>query len=139
MPHLHTEHPSSRELKELRLSRRRFCTVTSGVAAATFVGRTRESFAAQAKGFPPGRYFDVHTHVRLSSTADETSSVKTHLAWMDANDVSQAVVLPAVSPEASANLLTSEFVLAETKPHRDRLIPFCCIDPRTSYTGSHKG
>jgi predicted TIM-barrel fold metal-dependent hydrolase len=139
MSRLPTEHLSSRDLKELRMSRRRFCTVTGGVAAAAFVGPQCASIASQSKGLPPGRYFDVHTHIRLSSAADETSSVKAHLAWMDANDVSQAVVLPAVSPEASSSLLTSEFVLAETKPYRDRLIPFCCIDPRTSYTGGHKG
>jgi predicted TIM-barrel fold metal-dependent hydrolase len=36
-------------------------------------------------------------------------------------------------------LLTNEFVLAQTEPHRDRLIPFCCIDPRTSYNGGIKG
>jgi predicted TIM-barrel fold metal-dependent hydrolase len=36
-------------------------------------------------------------------------------------------------------LLTNEFVLAQTAPFRDRLIPFCCIDPRTSYNGGAKG
>jgi predicted TIM-barrel fold metal-dependent hydrolase len=29
-------------------------------------------------------------------------------------------------------------VFTQTKPHRDRLIPFCCIDPRTSFTGGRK-
>jgi hypothetical protein len=58
---------------------------------------------------------------------------------MDEADVAQAVVLPLTSPESSSFLLTSDFVLAETKPHRDRLIPFCCLDPRTSYSGGHKG
>src|SRR5262245_23357616 len=61
------------------------------------------------------------------------------LGWMDANDVAQAVVLPLVSPESSSYLLTSDFVLSETKPHRERLIPFCCLDPRTSYSKGHEG
>ena len=37
-------------------------------------------------------------------------------------------------PKRSSYPLTTDFVLAETKPHRDRLIPFCSVDPRTSYT-----
>jgi len=49
------------------------------------------------------------------------------------------VVLPLVSPESSSYLLTSDFVLQQTAPFRDRLIPFCCIDPRTSYSGGAKG
>ena len=58
---------------------------------------------------------------------------------MDAHDISHAVVLPLVNPEASSYPLTTEFVLAETKPYRDRLIPFCSIDPRTSYQGGRQG
>jgi predicted TIM-barrel fold metal-dependent hydrolase len=60
------------------------------------------------------------------------------LRWMDANRVAQAVVLPLVSPEASSYPLTTDFVLAQTQPYRDRLIPFCSIDPRTSVTGGQK-
>jgi predicted TIM-barrel fold metal-dependent hydrolase len=58
---------------------------------------------------------------------------------MDAHKVAQAVVLPLTSPESSSYLLTSEFVLEQTRPFRDRLIPFCSIDPRTSYSGGLKG
>jgi predicted TIM-barrel fold metal-dependent hydrolase len=58
---------------------------------------------------------------------------------MDNNQISQAVVLPLVSPESSSYLLTPDFVLAETRPHRDRLIPFCAIDPRTSFRGGIDG
>jgi predicted TIM-barrel fold metal-dependent hydrolase len=61
------------------------------------------------------------------------------LRWMDANEIAQAVVLPLVSPEASSFPLSSDFVLEQTRPHRDRLIPFCSVDPRTSYVGGHKG
>ena len=31
------------------------------------------------------------------------------------------------------------FVLEQTKDHRDRLIPFCSIDPRTTINGAKKG
>jgi hypothetical protein len=48
-------------------------------------------------------------------------------------------VLPLVSPEATTYLQTPEFVLRETKPHRDRLIPFCAIDPRANIAGGVKG
>ncbi len=35
--------------------------------------------------------------------------------------------------------MTSDFVLAQTQPFRDRLIPFCSIDPRTSFSGGQAG
>src|SRR5207253_945551 len=51
----------------------------------------------------------------------------------------QAVVLPLVSPESSSYLLTTDFVMEQTRPFRDRLIPFCSVDPRTSFSGGLKG
>jgi len=90
------------------------------------------------KTWPPGRYVDVHTHLGQASNTTAELTVKDLLGWMDANDIAQAVVLPLVSPEATTFPSTTDFVLAETKPHRDRLIPFCCLDPRTSYRGGHK-
>jgi predicted TIM-barrel fold metal-dependent hydrolase len=85
--------------------------------------------------FPPGRYVDVHTHLGQTWNTKEELTADKLLGWMDANDVSQAIVLPLVSPEASSYPLTTDFVVAQTKPHRDRLVPFCCLDPRTSYSG----
>ena len=58
---------------------------------------------------------------------------------MDASDIAQAAVLPLVSPESSSYPLTTATVLAETRPYRDRLVPFCSVDPRTSYRGGHQG
>jgi hypothetical protein len=54
------------------------------------------------------------------------------LEWMDLNRVEQAVVLPLISPEAWFYPITTEWVLKETKPFRDRLLPFCVVDPRTA-------
>jgi predicted TIM-barrel fold metal-dependent hydrolase len=81
----------------------------------------------------------MHTHLGQTWNTTEVLTAEVLLRWMDAHQIAQAVVLPLVSPESSSYLLTTDFVLAETKPHRDRLIPFCSIDPRTSYNGGHKG
>ena len=98
-----------------------------------------EALARSERAFPPGRYVDVHTHLGQTWNTKEALTAETLLGWMDANDIAQAVVLPLVSPESSSYLLTSDFVLTETKPHRDRLIPFCCLDPRTSFGGGQRG
>ena len=58
---------------------------------------------------------------------------------MDENNVAKAVVLPLVSPESSSYLNLTEQALAGAKAYPDRLIPFCCIDPRTSYRDGRKG
>jgi uncharacterized protein len=120
-----------------RISRRGFvgACVTAGctVPLASIAGRL------QAKEFPPGQFVDVHTHLGQTWNTTSTLSADELLRWMDANQIAQAVVLPLVSPEASSYPLTGEFVLDETKPHRDRLIPFCSVDPRTSYSGGLAG
>jgi predicted TIM-barrel fold metal-dependent hydrolase len=92
-----------------------------------------------AAAFPSGRYVDVHTHLGQTWNSGEPLTAEALLRWMDANDVAQAVILPLVSPESSSFPLTSDFVLAQTLPYRDRLIPFCSIDPRASYQGGHAG
>jgi uncharacterized protein len=127
-------------------SRRQFCQSAAAIGAATLAtgfGVTGlapvTGGAAETGSFPVGRYVDVHTHLGQTWNTTEPLSAETLLGWMDANDIAQAVVLPLVSPESSSYLLTSDFVLNETKPHRDRLIPFCCLDPRTSYSGGAKG
>jgi predicted TIM-barrel fold metal-dependent hydrolase len=58
---------------------------------------------------------------------------------MDEHDVSKAVVLPLVSPESSSYLNLTEQAIEAAKRHPDRLVPFCCIDPRTSYSGGRAG
>ena len=134
------------DTNEQSVNRREFCRLavgTSCAAAATMIQSRRTSAEPQStkppKTYPPGRYVDVHTHLGQTWNTKEPMTVEHLLGWMDANDVAQAVVLPLVSPESSSYLLTSDFVLTETKPHRDRLIPFCCLDPRTSYSNGHEG
>jgi predicted TIM-barrel fold metal-dependent hydrolase len=113
-----------------RVSRRTFCAAAA--ATLPFAALAREQQQTP-------RYIDVHTH--LGQTWNHTKELTADglLEWMDANGVERAVVMPVVSPEAATFLSTSEAVLEKTKPHRDRLIPFCCIDPRTSYSGGRHG
>jgi predicted TIM-barrel fold metal-dependent hydrolase len=115
------------------LNRRSFL---SAIAASTAVSRFALGDVAE---YPAGRYFDMHTHLGQTWNSTQALSAEVLLRWMDAHHISQSVVLPLINPEASSYPLTTEFVLAATKPFRDRLIPFCCIDPRTSYGGGHEG
>ncbi len=120
-----------------RLSRRKFCRAV-GAAGLSWPLATFPR-PLEAKEFPAGHYVDVHTHLGQTWNSTSPLSANELLRWMDANEISQAVVLPLVSPEASSYPLTTDFVLAQTKPHRDRLIPFCSVDPRTSYRGGLAG
>lgn len=125
----------------MKLHRREFhkliVSVSAATAARSLLGE-RTASAAEEK-FPPGRYVDVHTHLGRTWNTNQPLTAEELLRWMDAHDIAQAVVLPLVNPEASSYPLTTDFVLAQTRPHRDRLIPFCSIDPRTSYRGGHGG
>lgn len=94
---------------------------------------------APALAAPGGKdepLLDCHVHLTHGWYGQELEPITVpHLLhWMDAHGIAQAVVLPLVSPEAFWYPVTTEFVLAETAPHRDRLIPFCAVDPRTLAT-----
>jgi len=116
-------------------------STAAGVAAWRF-GLANDASSAAAEDsskFPKGRYVDMHTHLGQTWNTTNPLTAEELLRWMDAQEIAQAIVLPLVSPESSSFLLTSEYVLAQTAPFRDRLIPFCCVDPRTSYNGGLKG
>ncbi len=118
------------------LTRRGFL---AAAAASIVAAPATRVFGADAKKFPPGDYVDMHTHLGQTWNTTVPLTAEELLRWMDAHKIAQAVVLPLVSPESSSYLLTSDYVLQQTLPFRDRLIPFCCIDPRTSYTGGAQG
>src|SRR5688572_10851402 len=124
-----------------RISRRAFHAKIAATAAAVTLGRTSSATAQSPAGrkFPPGDYVDMHTHLGQTWNTTQPLSAEELLRWMDAHRVAQAIVLPLMSPESSSYLIIADYVLAETKPFRDRLIPFCSVDPRTSYTGGLKG
>ena len=116
-------------------TRRAFNRILCGTTALLATSGPKHACAAK----PAGRYIDVHTHLGQTWNTDEPLTAEFLLRWMDAHDIATAVVLPLVSPEASSYPLTTDFVLSETKGHRDRLIPFCSVDPRTSYVDGQKG
>lgn len=120
------------------LSRRRFHrSVVASLVAAAAAGR---SHAQEAKPkYPAGRFVDFHTHLGPVTNYKPPLTAEELLRWMDANEIAQACVLPLASPEASAYLVTPDFVLTATARFRDRLIPFCSIDPRTDYAGGPRG
>ena len=108
-----------------------------GIGAACALTFPRAAAAgAQARGvsenlFPKGTFFDIHAHLAQGWVSRAPLSVASLLKWMDARGIAQAAVLPLISPEGFDYPVTTEYVLTETKPHRDRLVPFCDIDPRT--------
>ena len=127
---------------ESEISRRGFLewTMAAGVAASlprfgVAADQSAKEIAKSQKDFPAGQFVDMHTHLGQVWNLNKELTVDGLLHWMDDNSVSQAIVLPLISPESSSYPLTTDFVLEQTKGHRDRLIPFCSIDPRTSYSG----
>lgn len=85
---------------------------------------------------PATEYIDIHVHLTQEWFERERGPVTADvlLHWMDAHNISQAAVLPLVSPEAFWYPISTEYVLRECRTHSDRLIPFCAIDPRTLAT-----
>jgi predicted TIM-barrel fold metal-dependent hydrolase len=122
-------------MNPLRLDRRTFC----GAVTASALGTWAAVAKGQPRARPAGKFIDMHTHLGQCWNHTRELTVDDLLKWMDEHEVERAVVMPVVSPEASSYPLTTDFVLAQTKPHRDRLIPFCIIDPRTTYTGGRHG
>jgi predicted TIM-barrel fold metal-dependent hydrolase len=106
------------------MNRRTFLATSAlGLAAAR---------AAQADiPKPEPRYVDVHTHIGQGWGARPALTASNLLKWMDENGISHAVVMPLISPESFDYPISVDYVLTETQPHRDRLLPFCSIDPRT--------
>lgn len=115
------------------LSRRAFLgtALAAGVAASAH-GQEPE------KTYPEGRFVDIHTHIGEGWGIRPGLTPDMLLKWMDEHSIAQAIVLPLVNPESWDHPITSGFVLRETEAHRDRLIPFCCIDPRQANLGSFK-
>ena len=120
------------------ISRRAFHRRAAGCALGTLAPLCAAGSLAADKKFPAGRFVDMHTHLGQAWNRRGKLSAEMLLRWMDAHKISQAVVLPLISPEAWFYPITTDFVLTETKPFRDRLIPFCAIDPRTGHL-DHRG
>lgn len=85
-----------------------------------------------------GKYVDVHVHITQQWNERGELTARSLIRWMDVGEIEQAWVLPLISPEAWFYPITTEFVLEQTKPFRERLMPFCIIDPRTNVFGGRK-
>ncbi len=109
-------------------------TLAAGLAAT---GLARAARAEEVPPAPPGTYADIHVHITQEWGDRPALTVKGLLEWMDAEGIAQAAVLPIDSPESWFFPITTDYVLKETKDHRDRLIPFCHVDPRTLNLGSY--
>ena len=106
----------------VNFNRRAFLAQSAAAAASAL------SIRRAGAAFPPGDYVDVHTHLGQTWNTTQPLTAEELLRWMDAHRIAQAVVLPLVSPESSSYLLTTDFVLEQSRPYRDRLIPFCAIE-----------
>ena len=112
-------------------SRREF---TKGLAATAATAAT-VGFSFSPWAQVPGQTFDFHTHITQQWGNRPAFSVKDLLQFMDENEIEEAAVSPLVSPLAWDHPVTTDYVLEQTKPHRDRLISFCAIDPRFTEWG----
>jgi predicted TIM-barrel fold metal-dependent hydrolase len=116
------------------LSRRSFNRAMTGAAAGVAVAAGISPAAVgshrMTPRWPAGTYVDFHTHLGQKWGNRPALSAQELLEWMDANGVSQAVVHPLENPEAWDHPIPTNYVLEETAPYRDRLIPAAAIDPR---------
>jgi predicted TIM-barrel fold metal-dependent hydrolase len=119
-------------------SRRAFLsrTTATGLALSAHAATAALAQGANAAGGP---YIDVHTHLGRTWSGEPPVTADALVKWMDAHHVAKAVVLPLVSPESSSYLNLTELALDGARRHPTRLVPFCCIDPRTSYQGGRAG
>jgi len=117
------------------LSRRGF------LAAAAAAGAHTAAPLANAEPGPlpnrePGK-IDIHTHVGTFVYGRELTA-EALVKMMDRHGIDQCCVLPLVSPESTPYLQTSEAALAAAARFPQRLIPFCCLDPRCSTTNPRR-
>jgi uncharacterized protein len=106
-------------------------------SAATLAALAPRVWASQTTA--KVRYVDVHTHIGTYTNNNKALSVPELLSWMDEHNIEKAFVLPLVSPESTTYLQTPEVALKATEAHRDRLIPFCALDPRAIIVGGQQG
>jgi predicted TIM-barrel fold metal-dependent hydrolase len=107
------------------LSRRAFLAASAATSFLTAPLRSAEKVKRKVK------YIDIHTHLGTFYWGRPLTA-EGLLRLMDKHDIEKAVVLPLVSPEAAPYVQTSEAALTAAQAHPDRLIAFCCVDPRVT-------
>ena len=78
----------------------------------------------------PKPIIDFHTHVGRLYYNLRPFTAKKLLKRLDELGISMAVILPIENPEELDYYVTTESVLRICRRYRDRLIPFCNVDPR---------
>lgn len=116
------------------IDRRTFLKTSLAATVGAHLARPAHS----AEDSPPPRYVDIHTHLGQVWGNRPPLSAADLIKWMDATGIAQAAVLPLISPESWDHPISTDYVLKETAAHRDRLIPWCSIDPRTINLGSYE-
>lgn len=113
------------------MNRRKFMAMTAGAATGAIAGTMHgvEPERGGTKRFSKFDYIDIHTHLGTFRYGDPLMPADL-VRMMDRHHIEKAVVLPLVSPESSPYPQTTESALAFAKQFPDRLIPFCCVDPR---------
>jgi predicted TIM-barrel fold metal-dependent hydrolase len=111
--------------------------MTAGVAGATMFGlSSRDARAQRSSPQARGTFIDMHTHLGQGWGDRPALSAGALVQWMNQHKIDKAVVLPLENPESWDHPVSTHYVLEETETYRDRLIPFCSIDPRTINLGS---
>ncbi len=125
------------------VSRRRFhsqCVATAAAMLGSWPrGQVRAETGVAKPQLPPGKFVDVHVHLGQPWNERGPLTPEMLLRWMDAHEIAQAWVLALVSPESWFYPITPQWILEQTAPHRDRLIPFCCVDPRSINLEGYEG
>jgi len=113
------------------INRRRFLSTTAAALAASRTGKLAAGPDSSAT-----QLFDIHVHLAHAWYGTERGPLTADMLirWMDVHNIEQAAVLPLVSPEAFWYPISTDTVIKESRHYPDRLIPFCCIDPRTLAT-----
>lgn len=118
----------------------RHCAAAATSVLGVAVGAAARAEPTPAKSkTPAGKFVDVHVHLGQPWNERGPLTAEMMLRWMDAHEVAQAWVLPLISPESWFYPITPQWILEQTKPYRDRLIPFCSVDPRSINLGGYKG
>ena len=117
----------------MRIDRRSFHRSVIAAAAAL----TPHTAGAAAEGAT--KYIDVHVHLGQPWNQRGPLTAEMMLRWMDAHQIEQSWVLSLISPESWFYPITPQWVLQQTAPYRDRLLPFCAVDPRSVNLGGYNG
>lgn len=107
------------------VSRRQFLSTALGAACALHghPGTADEKVPRKV------RYIDIHTHLGAFFFGQELTA-ELLVRFMDQHDVEKACVLPLISPESAPITQPVTTALAAYKEFPERIIPFCCVDPR---------